>query len=138
MPVSDTADRLRNALEGLPGLVSAYFFGSRHEGRPHRQSDIDVGVLLNCSMFPSSRERFEVRLELLTRLTRATGGEIDLVVLNDAPPGLARHIIYAGRPLVIADAMRDHAQRRLVLSRAADLEPFLRRARATKLQAIAR
>jgi hypothetical protein len=43
-----------------------------------------------------------------------------------------------GRRLLVIDAELDHAHRRLTLSRAADLEPFLRRARAVKLRAIAR
>ena len=137
MPGQDAADQLRDVLEGVQGLVSAYFFGSIPEGREHRQSDVDVGVLLDRSVFPSAEDRFDARLGLLGLLTRATGREVDLVVLNDTPPHLARHIMFSGRPLVIADATRDRAHRRLVLSRAADLEPFLRRARAIKLAAIA-
>ena len=137
MPGDDTANQLRDVLEGVQGLVSAYFFGSIPEGREHRQSDVDVGVLLDRSVFPAAEDRFDARLVLLGLLTRATGREVDLVVLNDAPPHLARHIMFSGRPLVIADAARDRAHRRLVLSRAADLEPFLRRARAIKLESIA-
>lgn len=138
MPGHDTADRLRAVLEGIRGLASAYLFGSVSEGREHRQSDVDVGVLLDRSVFPSAEDRFDARLVLLGLLTRAAGREVDLVVLNDTPPHLARHIMFSGRPLLIADASRDRAHRRLVLSRAADLEPFLRRARAIKLAAIAR
>ena len=137
MPGQDTADRLRDALRGVNGLVSAYFFGSVPEGREHRQSDLDVGVLLDRSVFPSGRDRFDARLALLGLLTRATRRDVDLVVLNDAPPPLTRHIMFSGQPLLIADATLDLAHRRMVLSRAADLEPFLRRTRAIKLRAIA-
>ncbi len=133
----DTADRLRDALLGERGLVSAYFFGSIPEGREHRQSDVDVGVLLDRAVFPSAEDRFNARLTLLALLTRVTSREVDLVVLNDAPPHLARHIMCSGRPLVVADGPRDRAHRRLVLSRAADLEPFLRRTRHIKLRALA-
>jgi predicted nucleotidyltransferase len=137
MTDEDTADRLRDALRGVEGLVSAYLFGSMAEGRAHRESDVDVGVLLDRQVFPSAEARFNARLVLPGLLRRAAAGEVDLVVLNDAPPQLARHIMFSGRPLWIADAARDHAHRRLVLSRAADLEPFLRRTRAIKLQALA-
>jgi len=138
MPGHDTADRLRDALEGVRGLVSAYLFGSLSEGREHRQSDADVGVLLDRAVLPAAEARFEARLDLIGRLTRATGRNVDLVILNDAPPHLVRHVMFSGRPLVMADAAHDLAHRRLVLSRAADLEPFLRRARTIKLQAMVR
>lgn len=118
-------------------MVSAYLFGSVPEGREHPGSDVDVGVLLDRSTFPSTVDRFEARLALLGILTRATGRDVDLVVLNDAPPHLARHVMFSGHPVVITDPALDLAHRRTVLSRAADLEPFLRRTRAIKLQAIA-
>ena len=43
-----------------------------------------------------------------------------------------------GRMLVVNDDEAEHAHRRLVLSRAADLEPFLRRTRQVKLRALSR
>jgi hypothetical protein len=63
---------------------------------------------------------------------------VDVVVLNDAPPMLARHIVTAGRRAFCRDADVDHAFVRDVQLRAADLEPFLRRARRLKLDALAR
>ena len=63
---------------------------------------------------------------------------VDVVVLNDAPPGLGRHIVTTGRRVYCRDAEGDHAFVRDVQLRAADLEPFLRRARRIKLDALAR
>jgi hypothetical protein len=51
---------------------------------------------------------------------------------------LARRIVTEGRRLVCGDEETDHGYVRHVLLRAADLEPFLRRARAVKLAALAR
>ena len=131
-------DALIEALDGVDGLVSAYLFGSVASGRAHRESDVDVDVLLDRRKSPTAAERFDVRLTLIGPLQSAVGREVDLVVLNDAPPQLARHIMTMGRRLVVKDAERDHAQLRVMLSRAADLEPFLRRLRAVKLRALAR
>jgi len=131
-------DALIAALERTDGLASAYLFGSMAAGRAHRESDIDVGVLLDCQRYPSARDRFDLRLILIGRLQGAARRDIDLIILNDAPPQLARHIMTTGRPLVVLDRVRDHGHLRMVLSRAADLEPFLRRARAVKLAAISR
>lgn len=137
MPTNDAADRLRAGLRGTPGLVSAYLFGSAASARMHKESDLDVAVLLDREAYPTAADRFEVRLSLISTLGRATAGEIDLVVLNDAPPHLARRIMTEGRRLLAVDVGLDRAHLRVVLSRAADLEPFLRRARAIKLQVIA-
>ena len=130
-------DRLRDALRDVPGLASGYLFGSVALGREHRQSDVDVAVLVDRRTYPTPADRFELRLTLLATLRPATSRDIDLVVLNDAPPQLARRIMTEGRRLLELDPDLDRAHLRVVLSRAADIEPFLRRARAIKLQALA-
>lgn len=40
-------------------ILSAYLFGSHAAGRAHRESDVDVAVLLDRSHYPSVRERAE-------------------------------------------------------------------------------
>jgi predicted nucleotidyltransferase len=141
------SNRLNRAseLEGIfqrsavPGLVSAYLFGSVADDRTHRESDIDVGVLLRRDVHPTARERFEERVRLLAFLAKELKTDsVDLVILNDAPPHLGRKIITAGKRLFCSDDEADHAFVRDVQLRAADLEPFLRRARRVKLAAIAR
>ena len=130
-------DALVVSLTGHEGVVSAYFFGSEAQGRAHRESDVDVGVLLDRHVYPRAADRFEVRLRLTGRLQAAVGREVDIVILNDAPPQLVRHIMTGGRRLMLADSALDHAHLRTTLSRAADLEPFLRRTRAVKLTVLA-
>jgi predicted nucleotidyltransferase len=122
----------------FPGLVSAYLFGSYSLGRAHAESDVDIGVLLRHVTYPTARERFEARLRLIVELQPAIGREVDLVILNDAPPPLARRIVTAGRRVFDADPVADHAFVRDVQLRAADLAPFLRRTRQRKLAAIMR
>ena len=134
----DIAAALAASLRQTDGLISAYLFGSVAEQRTHRESDVDVAVLLDWNQYATSRERFDARLRLIGRLEGVGGRTVDLVILNDAPPQLARHIMTAGRRLLLIDSDRDRAQLRTTLSRAADLEPFLRRSRATKLRALAR
>jgi predicted nucleotidyltransferase len=136
----DLDQRLTAALQGVEaeGVVSAYLFGSHAEARAHRESDVDIGVLLDRRTLPSTRDRFEAGLRLSSRLQSALATRsVDLVVLNDAPPSLGRHVV-RGRRLVCFDAEADHALVRDVQLRAADLEPFLRRTRRLKLQALAR
>ena len=140
-PATSVATALASACEALAvsGLVSAYLFGSHAEGRAHRESDVDVGVLLRHDVYPTHRARFEVRVALSSRIMgMLRAGAVDVVVLNDAPPHLARRIVTAGERVFCADGVADHAFVRDVQLRAADLEPFLQRTRRVKLAALAR
>jgi len=128
------------ALAAGPDVIaaSAYLFGSVAEGREHAESDVDVGVVLSPATYPTPQARFEARLRLIGQLRRALGRDVDVVILNDAPPQLARRIMTRGRRVALFDDALDRAMLRTVLSRAADIEPFLRRARRVKLAAIGR
>jgi predicted nucleotidyltransferase len=120
-------------------VLSAYLFGSLVSGRAHTESDVDVGVLLSRAVCPTSAARFEVRVRLSAELPAIVGARIvDVVVLNDAPPHLARRVVTSGRRVYCADAAADHAFVRDVQLRAADLEPFLRRTRRIKIEALGR
>jgi predicted nucleotidyltransferase len=131
-------DALGASMREFPGVVSAYVFGSVNEGRAHRQSDVDIGVLLDRSAHPTAADRFDARLRLIARFEDALRRAVDLVILNDAPPHLVRHIMTTGRRVVVFDAELDHQHLTTALSRAADLEPFLRRMRTIKLEALSR
>lgn len=133
--------RVREALSpsAAPGVVSAYLFGSHATGRTHRESDVDVAVLLNREIYPDGRSRFDARLHLSVQLALALAtDDVDIVILNDAPPTLARAIVVGGRRVVCRDPDADRTFARTTLLRAADLESFLRRARRRKLQRLGR
>lgn len=138
---SDIARALGCLLHERPvrGLVSAYLFGSHAAGRAHRESDVDLGVLLDRRAHSTPEARFDERVRLTAWAVGALHrNAVDVVVLNDAPPGLARHIVTTGRRVYCGDPEADHAFVRDVQLRAADLEPFLRRARRIKLDVLAR
>jgi predicted nucleotidyltransferase len=138
-PAPDIVERLDRALTAAPlGLVSAYLFGSHVSGHAHRESDVDIGVVLIRAVFPTGRERFDERVRLAAALGSGPAHPADVVVLNDVPPQLGRRIVTEGRRIFCADAEADHAYVRDVLLRAADLAPFVRRTRLVKLAALAR
>jgi predicted nucleotidyltransferase len=134
---SDVAGMLRARLSQRPpaGVVSVYLFGSHAGGRAHRESDVDLGVLLRWDVYPTDQARFEARLRLIAELALGRM-PIDVVILNDAPPTLAARIAAEGQRLFCADAEADHAFRRDAQLRAADLAPFLRRMARVKLEAL--
>jgi predicted nucleotidyltransferase len=120
------------------GIVSAYLFGSHAEGRTHRESDVDLGVLLRWETYPERRARAEAQVRLGSDLIAVLHHDaVDLVILNDAPPLLGRHIVTRGQRIFVGDPELDHAFVRDVQLRAADLAPFLRRMREIKLAALA-
>lgn len=121
------------------GLISAYLFGSHAEQRAHRESDVDVGVLLDRAVHSTSRRRFDARVRLSSWLVGVLHcDDVDVVILNDAPPLLGRRIVAAGRRVFCTDPEADRTFTRDTQLRAADLEPFLRHTRRVKLAAIAR
>ena len=139
---TDELARILSALAsyfaGRPGVQAAWLFGSHCAGRSHRESDIDVAVLLEHPRFPDARARFEARVAMTTDLIALLHqNEVDLVVLNDAPPLFARRIVLDGRRVHCSDAEAEHAFRRDVQLRAADIAPFLERMRRIKLAALA-
>jgi len=135
----ETVERLRACFEDrpLPGIISAYLFGSHAAGRPHRESDVDVGVLLDRERYATRKERFDVRVRLGSELIDALDtNDVDVVVLNDAPPLLGRRIVTEGRRVACTDPEADLRYVRDVQLRAADLLPFLERTRRIKLEAL--
>lgn len=132
-------DRIGACLAAHREVVAAYLFGSHAEGRAHRESDVDVAVLLDRRLCPDPKERFEKRIELTTALIAALHeNDVDLVVLNDAPPLLGRSIVLKGRLVHCSDREAEHAFRRDVQIRAADLAPFVEKARRRLLEALRR
>jgi predicted nucleotidyltransferase len=121
------------------GVASAYLFGSQAEGRAHRESDVDVAVLLDRKRYPTDRDRFEARVRLTSDLISVlNANEVDVVILNDAPPLFGRRIVYEGKKLFLGDPEEDLAFIRDVQLQAADIAPWLERMSRIKLEALAR
>lgn len=107
VPVLDGAalERLSVALDH-EGVVAAMLIGSQARGNPGPLSDIDLAVWHRPALEP--RGRFDLRLELAGAAARALGtDEIDVVLLNDAPPLMRHRAIRDGKRLV----ERDHDER---------------------------
>lgn len=120
------------------GVASVYLFGSHADHTAHRESDVDLGVLLRWDVYPERRDRFEVQVRLGSELiAQLHQNAVDLVILNDVPPVFGRHIVLTGHRLFLGDPAADHAYVRDIQLRAADLAPFLRKMRRLKLEALA-
>lgn len=118
-------------------VVSVYVFGNQANGRAHRESDVDVAVLFDYAATGSRAARGERMIALNAALVGAThNNRVDVVVLNDVGPELGCSIVHDGVRVFCRDSEVDHAFRRTIQLRYADLRPFLERTRRTKLRAI--
>ena len=76
--------------------MAGYIFGSVASGRARPNSDIDVAVLVDASI--PSRNLLKYRLGLISDFGSALGRtDVDVVVMNEAPPALAQNIIGKGK-----------------------------------------
>jgi predicted nucleotidyltransferase len=77
-------------------IAAAYIFGSVATGRTRPDSDVDIAVLLSQPL-PASRA-LSYRLKLMAEVGAALHrADVDLVLLNDAPPLLAHRVLSKGR-----------------------------------------
>lgn len=141
MPASETANCLHRHFgrEHRPEVVSVRLFGSHARGTAHRESDVDVGVVFDRETLPSREERSEAAMELSSELIGVLHeNEVQVVSLVDVPPELAAKAVLEGTSVHCADPDADRGFVRQTLLRHADLAPFLRRTRETKLDALRR
>ena len=87
--------QLKEFLESYKAVVFAYLYGSYARSKEHPFSDIDIAVYLK-------ENSFNVYMDILGKLPEI-GKEIDLRVLNDAPPLFKYKVIKEGKLLVNKD-----------------------------------
>ena len=75
-------------------VIAAYLFGSVARDQAGRCSDVDVAVLLDSGLGPE--ESVERQLELMVALDDFADREVQVTVLNRAPPSLAYQVIREG------------------------------------------
>lgn len=105
-PIDEAAlERLSRALD-RSGVVAAMLIGSQASGNPGPLSDVDIAVWHDPDLDP--RGRFDLQLSIAGDAGRALGtDEIDVVMLNHAPPLLRHRAIRDGKRLV----ERNHDER---------------------------
>jgi predicted nucleotidyltransferase len=86
-------------------VVCAYLFGSQAKRTAGPLSDVDIAIYFDEAV--AREEYFELRLEVLGELIDSLRtDDVDLIVLNDAPPLLAHRVLKEGQLLFSADERR--------------------------------
>lgn len=94
-------ERLSHALD-REGVVAAMLIGSQARGTPGPLSDVDVAVWHEASL--DSASQLQLQLELAQAASDALRtDEVDIVLLNQAPPLLRHRAVRDGRLLVERD-----------------------------------
>jgi predicted nucleotidyltransferase len=103
-------------------ILAAYVFGSVATARTRKDSDVDVAVLLRDGM--RSSRMFDYRLELLAGIASALHRpDVDIVILNGAPPLLAHRILSKGKLVFERSASARVRFQVMTANRYADMVP---------------
>jgi predicted nucleotidyltransferase len=92
-------EALRRALCDEPGVAYALLFGSTARGTNHVHSDVDVAIGTSGN---APFDTFELG-RLTSSLEAAVARPVHLVLLDDAPPGLAYRVFREGTPITVRD-----------------------------------
>lgn len=112
--MEDVLERLRAAapevLAGEP-VVAAYLFGSHARGEADQLSDVDIAVL--APEVPAAA-RLDLRLRLMSEVSREFGAEADVIVLDESPLTLAGRVLRDGTLIFSRDdGVRAHYESRI-------------------------
>ena len=120
-----TLAETRQGFARRPEVLVAYLFGSQARGRPTPISDVDFAVLLSETV---PRESYlDYRIALMQELTRIfRSDEVQVVILNQAPPLLAYKVIVEGKPLLCRDELARLRFRTDATRRYLDTKPLRR------------
>ena len=88
-----------DALADEPHVASALVFRSCARGTAHAGSDVDVALGFGRGRRPGAYEIGAI----VSRLEEAAGRSVDVVVLEDAPPGLAYRVFRDGVAVLVRD-----------------------------------
>ncbi len=107
-------------LRADPRIAYAMLFGSRATGTARTDSDVDVAIGL------AGGQPLELVAlgALAADLEAAAGSPVDLVLLDEAPPGLAYRVFRDGRPIFVRDPQALNARRARAILEYLDFRPI--------------
>lgn len=96
--VSDQLQRAARVLAADDRVLAVYGFGSRARNEQGPHSDVDLAVLVGQKL--SLKEELQLRAQVVEELQ---SDNVDLVILNLAPPLLRYEVVAAGCRLFASD-----------------------------------
>jgi predicted nucleotidyltransferase len=126
-------DAIRDVLQGDDRIAFALIFGSTARGQVTPFSDLDIAIGVRAGV---SLDAGDIGT-LVSGLEAAAGRDVDLVILNEAPPGLAYRVFRDGRLILEADRAARVARQARAIVEYLDFKPFEERFTRAVLRAAA-
>ena len=117
-------DILKAFFEREGEIIAGYLFGSFAKGTDSHSSDVDVALLLADDTGPDTHTDLAGRYQ--GNLSELLGREVDVVILNEAPPFLKFQIFRHGQRLFDRDQKRSGHFIAVSLIEYFDFEPLKR------------
>jgi len=112
-------EALTAVLAADPRIAYALLFGSGVRGTTHLESDVDVAIGVAG---PTSFDLIDLGA-LAAKLEAAAGRRVDLVLLDEASPGLAYRVFRDGHTIVARDKPALDARRARAILEYLDFRP---------------
>ena len=129
-PASDPtlAERIAAVAASKAEVLEAYLFGSVARGDNQAHSDVDVAVYVQPQAWqkPGFGIGAEIGADLQVALKRS---DVDVVVLNEAPPLLYHRVLRDGLRVFARDLVATTRREGYALSRYCDYVPQLRKSK---------
>ena len=112
-----------SCLGARPEVLAVYIFGSVASGRARPDSDVDVAVLVSDKVMRA--DPWKYRLELGSALMHVLRrDDVDLILLNEAPPLLAHRVLSKGKLVLERSASARVAFQVRTVNRYLDTQPM--------------
>ena len=136
-PEPHLIQRLAALLDPREEILEAYLFGSHARGQAQPHSDVDVAVYVDIARADDTG--YGYRANLTTDLMAGLGSnDVDVVVLNRAPPLLYHRVLRDGVRLLARDLRATTTREGRAVSRYCDSVPQLAKMEAARRSAAAR
>jgi len=136
-PDPNLTRRLAELLGPREEILEAYLFGSRARGQAQPHSDVDVAVYIDDARADDTG--YGYRASLTTDLMAGLGSnDVDVVVLNRAPPLLYHRVLRDGVRLLARDLRATTTREGRAVSRYCDFVPQLAKMEAARRSAAGR
>ena len=106
----------------MPHAAFAIVFGSTARNTSHAGSDLDVALGFGERHRPTTQELGTI----VSRLEEATGQTVDLLALDEAPPGVAYRVFRDGAEIWVRDRPALVARKARAILEYLDFEPLER------------
>lgn len=118
-PSQSLEQRIASLLEPRPEVLEAYLFGSHAHVTAQPHSDVDVAVYVDEAKVKEST--FGYRAQLTAELIGGLhNNDVDLLILNQAPPALYYHVLRDGIRVLSRDLAATTTREGYAVSRYCD------------------